>query len=304
MTAPEVLDLTLPHLRMTALAWGPPDGRLALCLHGFPDSAWGWRRLAPLLADRGFRVVAPFTRGYAPTELPADGDYGLGALMYDALAVHRHLGAPTDAVLLGHDWGSFTANGLAATADFPFAATISMAVPPISALRAFRHGIWRDVRMGPRQLRMSWYILFFQLPGVPERSLDRVIPRLWRDWSPSGSHPDDDDLDIANALAALPSAAHRRAAVGYYRALVQGHRPDPRYAALHARRFDAPRGPILYLHGARDGAMQVGYAEHLLADLPDGSAVRVLPDAGHFLTLDAPDAVCAAVLEHLQTTTT
>lgn len=50
--------------------------------------------------------------------------------------------------------------------------------------------------------------------------------------------------------------------------------------------------------------MQVGYAEHLLADLPDGSAVRVLPDAGHFLTLDAPDAVCAAVLEHLQTTTT
>ncbi len=51
MTAPDVLKLSLPHLDVTALSWGPPDGRLVLCLHGFPDSAWGWRKLAPLLAE-------------------------------------------------------------------------------------------------------------------------------------------------------------------------------------------------------------------------------------------------------------
>ena len=42
-------------------------GPLALCLHGFPDTAWGWRHLLPALADAGFHAVAPFLRGYAPT---------------------------------------------------------------------------------------------------------------------------------------------------------------------------------------------------------------------------------------------
>ena len=59
------------------------DGPLVLCLHGFPDSAWTWRHLLPELADAGFHAVAPFMRGYAPTELPADGSYQLGALVAD-----------------------------------------------------------------------------------------------------------------------------------------------------------------------------------------------------------------------------
>ena len=54
------------------------SGPLALCLHGFPDSAWTWRHLLPALADAGFRAVAPFLRGYAPTAVPADGRYQTG----------------------------------------------------------------------------------------------------------------------------------------------------------------------------------------------------------------------------------
>ena len=68
------LTLTLSHLDVAALSWGPPDGRLVLCLHGFPDSAWVWRAMAPLLAEQGMRVVAPFSRGYAPTGPAPDGD--------------------------------------------------------------------------------------------------------------------------------------------------------------------------------------------------------------------------------------
>ena len=54
------------------------SGPLALCLHGFPDSARTWRYLLPALADAGFHAVAPFMRGYAPTEIPEDGCFGLG----------------------------------------------------------------------------------------------------------------------------------------------------------------------------------------------------------------------------------
>ena len=159
--------------------------------------------------------------------------------MYDALAVHRELGAPDDAVLIGHDWGAFTASAIAAYPDSPFAEHISMAVPPVGAINQTRGSIGRQLRMMPRQLRNSWYILFFQLPGLPERVLPRVIPRLWRDWGPAGY---DTGAELDDALAALPSPAHRRAAVGYYRAMVRPSRPAPRYADLHKWCFEVPQG--------------------------------------------------------------
>src|SRR3954468_21252852 len=87
------------------LTWGPADGPLALCLHGFPDSAHTWRLLGPALADAGFRVVAPFMRGYAPTTGPADGRYQTGMLASDAIELHAALGGDERAVLIGHDWG-------------------------------------------------------------------------------------------------------------------------------------------------------------------------------------------------------
>src|SRR5215470_14647970 len=87
------------------------SGPLALCLHGFPDTAHTWRHLLPVLAGAGFHAVAPFMRGYAPTAVPADGAYQLGALIADSVALHEILGGGGDAVLIGHDWGAETAYG-------------------------------------------------------------------------------------------------------------------------------------------------------------------------------------------------
>lgn len=296
MPDPDVLKLSLPHLDVTALAWGPADGRLALCLHGFPDSAWGWRKFAALLAERGFRVVAPFSRGYAPTGPAPDGDYHIGALMYDALALHRELGAPGDAVLIGHDWGAFTASAIASYPDSPFAEHISMAVAPVGAINQTRGPIGRQLKMLPRQLRNSWYILFFQLPGLPERLLPTVIPRLWQDWGPAGY---DTDTELAEALAALPSPAHRRAAVGYYRAMVRPSRPAARYADLHKWCFGIPRVPILHVQGLQDGAMEAGFAEAVVDVLPPGSRLVTIPSAGHFLQIERPGDTADAVLDYL-----
>ena len=293
MTGPQRLTLELPHLRMRALAWGPENGRLALCLHGFPDSAWGWRKLGPMLAEHGFRVVAPFTRGYSPTALPPDDDYSIGALMYDAIEVHRHLDGRDDAVLIGHDWGAFTANAMAACPGSPFGHHVAMAVPAIAAMSAHRHGPAQELRMAARQLRMSWYILFFQLPFLPERVARRVIPRLWRDWEPAGL---DLDEDIANSQDALPSLAHRKAAISYYRALARPGRPAPRYADLNRYRFQLPRVPILHIQGGVDGAIQVGYSDFLTRALPSGSELEIIADGGHFLQVQHPEMVRDAIL--------
>ena len=86
---PETLEVDLPAVRLSCLAWGPADGPLVVALHGFPDTAWTWRRVAPLLAEHGWRVAAPFLRGFAPSGIPSDGDY------YVRVTDHLERGGPT-----------------------------------------------------------------------------------------------------------------------------------------------------------------------------------------------------------------
>jgi hypothetical protein len=67
VSAPAHLSVSASGVRFGALAWGDPGAPLALLVHGYPDTAWTWRHVRPHLAERGWRAVAPFTRGYAPT---------------------------------------------------------------------------------------------------------------------------------------------------------------------------------------------------------------------------------------------
>ena len=63
MLEPDTIDVATPAVQLRVLSWGPEDAPIALCLHGFPDTAHGWRKVAPVLVDAGWRVVAPFMRG-------------------------------------------------------------------------------------------------------------------------------------------------------------------------------------------------------------------------------------------------
>ncbi|HEY6771972.1 MAG TPA: alpha/beta fold hydrolase, partial [Solirubrobacterales bacterium] len=91
-SAPELSsrEVSANGVEFTVLEAG--SGPLALCLHGFPDSAHSWRHLLPELADAGHHAVAPFMRGYAPSAVPEDGCFSLGALIADANALHDELG--------------------------------------------------------------------------------------------------------------------------------------------------------------------------------------------------------------------
>src|SRR3569623_853429 len=81
------------------------QGPLVLCLHGFPDTAWNMRELVLALAGAGYRAVAPFTRGYAPSSLAADDDYRTTTLARDALALIEARGEKR-AFIVGHAWGA------------------------------------------------------------------------------------------------------------------------------------------------------------------------------------------------------
>jgi pimeloyl-ACP methyl ester carboxylesterase len=258
-----------------------------VALHGFPDTAWTWRHLGPHLADQGVRVVAPHLRGYAPSGLADDGCYHVGALMADAAALHAELGGDDRTVLVGHDWGAITANALGAHPDSPYRRVVALAVPPLGAMNG------APLSLTPRQLRMSWYTVFNQLPLLPERTVDRWLPKLWRDWSPGY----DASEDVALVRAAWPTRAHVGAAVGYYRAIRSPWRVPATYRAWARTLQGVPDVPLLVLHGTEDGAMQAAYAEHAASRLPATARLELVADAGHFLHLERPDVVDALVSE-------
>ena len=171
------------------------SGPLALCLHGFPDTAHTWRHLMPALAGAGFHAVAPFMRGYAPTAVPADGAYQVGALVADVVALHEVLGGDEDAVLIGYDWGAEAAYGAAAYAPGRWRRLVTLAVPP----PALDPVLFSDYQ----QLKRFWYMFMFRDPaGFAEAVAarwDGAAHRLWADWSP-GYQPGDHLARVKESL--------------------------------------------------------------------------------------------------------
>jgi pimeloyl-ACP methyl ester carboxylesterase len=285
----EQIRIDLPEVTLAALAWGPADGPLAILLHGFPDTAHTWRHLGPVLADEGWRVVAPFLRGYAPSAVPADGRGDIAALISDTLGIHRELGGGPDAVLIGHDFGAITANALITHEDNPFARAVTLSVPPFTAVAKL------TARTLPRQLRNSWYLGFNRLPVLPERHHERLVRYLWRTWSPGY----DGSSDLRSVLEAMAPPANRRMIFDYYRALVSPFGPPEPYRRWKGAELGNPRIPLLYLHGTDDGAMDVRLAPTSAVNLPAGSRVHLVRDAGHFLHLEKPAEVNRAILTYL-----
>jgi pimeloyl-ACP methyl ester carboxylesterase len=280
-------------LDVAYLADGDVGAPLAICLHGFPDSAHTWRHLLPELAAAGYRAVAPWLRGYAPTAVPADGRYQNGAAVVDAVQLHSALDGGADAVLIGHDWGARIATGAAAIAPSSFRRVVTMAVPPAGAVG--------EGFLSFRQLKRSWYMFFFQNPladivvGLDDLAF---IDRLWEDWSPGYTDSAEDRAWVKESLSAGPG--NLAAALGYYRATLQPDLQDPSLAAEEAAISTVPPQPHLYLHGVDDGCMGVEIAEKAGTYLTvPGSQVELVPGTGHFLHLEAPEVVDRLIVDFL-----
>ncbi|HEY7873760.1 MAG TPA: alpha/beta hydrolase [Actinomycetota bacterium] len=261
------------------------DGPLVLLLHGFPDNARTWEPQLEVIAGAGYRVVAPFLRGFAPTELPSEG-YGIPAQGEDAIALIRALG-DGPARVVGHDWGAGAT--FVAAHDAPELverATVVAASHPATLLSTFER---------PSLIHHLFHVWFFQLQGFSPNALRAddyaLVDYLWAHWSPGHDHSAH-VARVKEESLSQPGAIELMA--GYYQRLVNAPEQSPEFVA---RAFEPVDVPVQCIFGADDPALALTEGEESL--FTAGYRRDVIEGAGHFVHRDRPDEFNSLLLEWL-----
>jgi len=260
------------------------EGPLLLLLHGFPDTAWSFAPLLPRFAAAGYRAVAPFMRGYAPTSLAPDGDYRTTTLAADIVALIQALGEER-AFVVGHDWGAATTYIAATLHPQHFKKIVCAAVP-----HPRRFLFWPSLR----QLRRSRYMGFFQLRGIPERVITandfRWLRALIREWSPGWNIS---ETEFAPLRAVFSDPRRLAAALAYYRQMPASLVEPASRRAL----FKPIVVPTLAIRGGRDGCIGPEMFEGQESFFSAEYRLLTLNGAGHFMQYEQPQAFVDAVVE-------
>ncbi len=264
---------------------GGPRG-LALLVHGFPELAFSWRHQIPALADAGYEVWAPNTRGYGNSAKPADiAAYTIDQLVADLAGLVDAAGRE-QVTLVGHDWGAAQAWMFAIRRVRPIERLVIMNVPHPACMR-------RELRSF-RQLRKSWYIFFFQLPWLPEKLFTardaKAIGDAFTDMAVDASRFPADVTDVYRDNARTPGAI--RGMINYYRAALRGGK------AARSEVLPVIDAPTLMVWGLEDKALgretTDGTDEHV-RDL----TIRFLPGVSHWVQQEAPEVVNRILLSWL-----
>jgi pimeloyl-ACP methyl ester carboxylesterase len=267
-------------------------GPLVLCLHGFPDNAHTYSELLPVLAGAGFRAVAPFMRGYAPTSPAPDGRYQSVLLAQDVIRLIDALGAER-AFLVGHDWGATATYGAAALAPERIERIVTIGAAHPAAVRG-------DLASSYERHKGIWHAYFFQMPfaeQVVAANDFAYIEQWWRDASPEY----DPAPVIERVKATFRQPGVVTAALSYYRHTFHPGNRDPALQRLQERASNAPTPvPTLALHGTRDRPGRLEAFEAMDDLFPKGLEKVVLPGAGHFVHVERPREVNGRIVEFLR----
>ena len=273
------------------------SGPLALCVHGFPDSPWTYRYLLPELARAGYRAVAPFVRGFAPTQLPPDRHHLHSSTMVaDAIALKEALSGNDEAVLIAHDWGALAAWGATGKRPELWAHCVILNIPPFE--------IFGENLVTYDQIKRSFYFWYFQLQHVVEAAVSAddfaFIDRIWADWSPGY----DASEDLPLLKEGIRDPRHLQAALSYYWGQFDPTRfGSPDWADEQKIAWGDPsQVPTLYLHGTNDGCH--GMTAEQVARVPDycgpGSESELIEGVGHFMLVERPSEINQRIISFLQ----
>ena len=292
----DVANLSTPVIRKTMVDVGDlifevdccgDSKRLALCLHGFPESSFSWRKQLPLLAQLGYTAWAPNLRGYGKSSRPTEiSDYSVDQLLLDIVGLIDASGYD-EVTLIAHDWGGILAWIFAARELRPLKKLVILNCPhPVAFKRS----------LNVRQLLMSWYMYFFQLPFLPEWYLGRndamPIRRMLEKTSVNSDMFPQKVTEVYRKHAAQNGTL--TAMINYYRALF---RYPPNMANTDSGR-EKITVPTLLIWGEQDLALSKGLAlktSEFVVDL----RTTFIPNGSHWIQQDCPEEVNKLMSEFL-----
>lgn len=262
------------------------DGeKLIVFLHGFPEFWYSWRNQLKALSDE-FTLVAPDLRGYNWSDKPIySAEYKIDEVADDILGLIRHFGRE-QAAIVGHDWGAAVAWSIAENYPEYVSKLVCMQAPPPS--------VWRK-NLSFRQLAASWYMLFFQIPELPEWLLRRddfaLVVQSMRKLSADGDFLSDEEIAKYKESWREPGAL--TGALNYYRANVI----DKFFPPSETKKITVP---TLFIYGEKDSAI----LPETVANVKDAidahyEEVRV-PESGHWVQQEAAEAVNDTLREFLR----
>jgi pimeloyl-ACP methyl ester carboxylesterase len=300
---------------------GTPGNPVVVLAHGWPESSHSWRHQIDPLVAAGYRVLVPDQRGYGFSSAPKDVEaYRSDRLSADLIALLDDIGADT-ATFVGHDWGALLVWDLARFHPDRVAAVVNASVPytpwPMPPTEMFR------ATYGDR----FFYILYFQVPDLPENELDTDIARSLRtviwggtgetaapprptielpplagtrlldSWGPLGGVPE--GLPDWLPAADFDRFVEQFSASGFFGPISWYRNFDADWKLT--KDLPAPPMPVAFIGGEKDMviAHRMEYVESMAASLPDYRGHLIIADVGHWTQQEKPAEFNAALLHHL-----
>ncbi|MCU0537990.1 MAG: alpha/beta hydrolase [Hydrococcus sp. Prado102] len=253
------------------------EGKLMLMLHGFPEFWYSWRHQLPEFA-KDYKVVALDLRGYNESDKPQQLEaYNIKELRQDVAGVIAGLGYEK-CILVGHDWGGAIAWNFAYHYPHKVEQLIVLNIPHPAKLM-------EGLRM-PQQLLKSWYIFFFQLPFLPEWSIQsndyQLIAEALQGMAIDKSSFSKEDIEAYKDAAAKRGAL--TAMVNYYRNIFQGLFLDS------TKEMEALEIPTLMIWGENDAALSkelTDETEKYVKNL----TIKYIPNCSHWVQQEQPQLV-------------
>jgi pimeloyl-ACP methyl ester carboxylesterase len=266
------------------------NGPLVFLLHGFPDTAHTWSHQMPALAAAGYRAIAPFLRGYHPSEIPRDGFYDKATLATDIVELIRVLGGDRTVYLVGQDWGASIAYAVLAAFPELIRRAVVMAVPhPAQVAKSM---------LDAKHVHRSFHWWFFQLPELPEKALAAndfaFIDYLWNYWTTPGFT---DAMHVATIKDMFAKRGVLAATLGYYRAMLDPRTGDPLLEAMRPRMERQISVPTLALCGGDDlrAELMTDQGQYFRGEY----RYETVAGAGHFLHREKPAEVTRLIIDWL-----
>jgi len=253
-------------------------GKPVVLIHGFPDTGALWRKQVPALAEAGFQVIVPDLRGYGKSDKPEGVEpYSIPYIAGDVLAVLDALGVGR-AHVVGHDWGAAIAWAIGSLVPDRVDQLVALSVGhPLSFVAA-----------GLEQREKSWYMLLFQFEGIAERWLSDNNWANFREWA---GHPDTDGV-----IAELEASGSLTPALNYYRANV-----PPSALVDPPLELPAVQAPTMGVWSTGDIALTEKQMTGSEANVAGPWRYERIEGPGHWMQLEAPDAVNELLVDFLAT---